>query len=97
GWSREQAVAYALDKQIGFTPEAAAAYVDRIAVSPGQMVSYGFGELEILKLRREAEHALGARFEIREFHDRVLAHGTITLPMLREAVRRWIEATKQVH
>jgi len=95
GWSRDQAIAYALEKQMGFTPEAAAAYVDRIAVSPGQMVSYGFGELEIVELRRRAQAELGARFDIRAFHSCVLEHGTITLAMLKEAVGRWIEETKR--
>ena len=90
GWTREQAIAYVVQKQIIYTPDEAASYVDGIAVWPGQMVSYGVGELEILTLRREAEVQLGQRFDIRTFHACVLAHGAITLPMLREAVTRWI-------
>jgi len=94
GWTRERAIAYAMDKQIGFSPEAAAAYVDRIAVSPGQMVSYGAGELAIRRLRARAEAELGQRFDIRAFHELVLSQGAITLPMLSELVVRWIEEQK---
>ena len=94
GWSRERAIAYAMQKQISFTPDEAAAYVDTIAVWPGQVVSYGVGELEILTLRRQAEAELGRRFDIKAFHGRVLAHGAITLPMLRQAVAHWIAAER---
>jgi uncharacterized protein (DUF885 family) len=97
GWSRERAIAYVLQKQIGFTPVDAASYVDRIAIWPGQMVSYGVGELEILTLRRQAEAELGRRFDIKGFHECVLAHGAITLPMLRQAVTHWIAEESSAH
>jgi uncharacterized protein (DUF885 family) len=90
GWTRQQAIDYALAKQPGNTPERAAKYVDRISVLPGQMTTYGVGELEILALREEARQALGSRFDVREFHDRVLGNGSITLGMLREVIRQWI-------
>jgi uncharacterized protein (DUF885 family) len=90
GWTREQAVAWVKQKQVSFSDDAAASYVDRIAVWPGQMVSYGVGELEILSLRREAEAALGARFDVRAFHAELLRHGAIPLPMARKAMTRWI-------
>jgi len=61
-----------------------------IALWPGRMVSYGVGELEIVTLRRRAEVQLGQRFDVKGFHGCVLAHGAITLPMLREAVTHWI-------
>jgi uncharacterized protein (DUF885 family) len=48
------------------------------------------GNLEIRKIRPEAERSLGARLDIREFHDRVLGNGGVTLPMLRHQVERWI-------
>lgn len=90
GWSREQAIEYRLSKQIIVNSEAASDYVDRIAVLPGQMTTYGVGEREILALRERARQALGDRFDIREFHDRVLENGSITLGMLEEVVERWI-------
>jgi uncharacterized protein (DUF885 family) len=63
----------------------------RFAVLPGQITAYDTGALEIRALRAEAEQKLGTRFDLRRFHDRVLAHGAITLPMLRESIGRWIE------
>jgi len=91
GWTREQAIDYTLSKQVGMTPEEAGAYVDRIVVWPGQMVTYGAGESEIVRLRGEAERTLGKKFDIRAFHDRVIGHGAVTLPMLRAQVREWIK------
>jgi len=90
GWSREQAIEYTLSKQGGMSPEQAASYVDRVYVLPAQMTTYGLGEQEILALRDRARQALGDRFDLREFHDRVLENGVITLGMLREVVERWI-------
>jgi uncharacterized protein (DUF885 family) len=92
GWTREAAMAWVSSKQVGFSPELIEAYVDRIAVCPGEMLSYGFGEREFLLLRREAEAALGSKFKIKTFHKRVLAQA-VPLPMLREVVTRWIRET----
>ena len=90
GWTRERAVAWALSKQLAFSPEGAEAYVDRIAVCPGEMLSYGVGEREFLELRREARAALGPRFDIKTFHDRLLARGAMPLPMVRAIITQWI-------
>ncbi len=76
------------------TPERAAIDVDRRIGWPGQGYSYQVGQLEIRRLRNQAERDLGPKFDIREFHDRVLENGTITLPMLRVVIERWIAATK---
>jgi hypothetical protein len=56
----------------------------------------GTGALEFFALREQAMAALGERFDIREFHDVVLGSGTVTLPMLREQVRIWLESKKAV-
>jgi uncharacterized protein (DUF885 family) len=90
GWTRENAAAWVTSKQIGFSPEEVEAYLDRIAVCPGEMVSYGFGEREFIALRHEAELALGPKFDIKAFHERVLAHGALPLPLLRAIITRWI-------
>jgi len=45
-------------------------------------------------LRAEAEHALGPRFDLREFHDRVLEHGSLPLPVLRRRIEAWIASKK---
>ena len=95
GWTRERAIAYITEKVVGFSPEATAAYVDRIAVWPGSMVSYGAGELTIRRLRSRAQTELGERFDLRAFHELVLSQGAITLSMLTELVGRWIDTQKQ--
>jgi uncharacterized protein (DUF885 family) len=57
---------------------------------PGQALSYMVGRLEIQELRREATVELGRRFDVRAFHDLILATGPVPLPALGGAVRRWI-------
>ncbi len=90
GWTREEAIEYMLahtaEGRDGISSE-----IDRYAAVPGQATSYLLGSLEIQRLRRHAEAALGERFDIREFHDRVLANGGVTLPMLATHVDAWIE------
>ena len=94
GWTREQATAFMADSG-RFTPEESAATVDRIAMWPGQLTAYDTGALEFFALREQAEQALGDRFDIREFHDILLESGTVTLPMLREQVRVWLESKEK--
>jgi uncharacterized protein (DUF885 family) len=88
-WTREQAVAYALESG-NFTPETAEDLVDRIAIWPGQLTAYDTGGLEIFALRRMAEERLGRAFDIREFHERILENGALPLGALREHVEAWI-------
>lgn len=95
GWSREEAIEYAMSKQVSWTREAAETYVDRIAVWPGQMTTYGAGELEFIRLRRQAEAALGDAFDIREFHDQALGNGSVTLIMLRRQINDWLASHGQ--
>lgn len=90
GWSRDSAVQYV---KAGGWPEAEA-MVDRVVVWPGQLTAYDTGALEILALREQAKRELGSRFDIREFHDQLLANGAITLPMLRQVVEHWIASKK---
>jgi uncharacterized protein (DUF885 family) len=89
GWSREDAIRYLTDHTT--ESEAAATYeVDRYISGPGQAVSYLLGRLEISRLRRLAEDRLGARFDISDFHDRLLEDGSITLSALRQKIERWV-------
>jgi uncharacterized protein (DUF885 family)/dipeptidyl aminopeptidase/acylaminoacyl peptidase len=91
GWSRDKAVTYL--KATGlFDEPAAEAMVDRIAVLPGQLTAYDTGGLEILALRTEAQATLGDRFDIRQFHQRVLEQGIVPLAELGAHVHAWIEA-----
>jgi len=64
--------------------------IDRYIAWPGQALSYKMGELKITELRRLAERKLGARFDIREFHDAVLRNGALPLEMLEEQVQAYI-------
>ncbi|HET9371872.1 MAG TPA: DUF885 domain-containing protein [Vicinamibacterales bacterium] len=89
GWSRQQAVDYLLSH----TTETAAranAEIDRYIAVPGQATAYMIGNLEIRRLRTEAEQKLGAKFDLREFHDLVLQDGTVPLRALGEKVARWM-------
>jgi uncharacterized protein (DUF885 family) len=92
GWTRQQAIDYELAHTTR-TPVQAAIDVDRRIGWPGQGYSYQIGGLEIRRLRTEAERKLGPKFDVRAFHDRVLEDGTITLPMLRDKIARWLAAS----
>ena len=93
GWTREQAIEYML-AHTAENRQAVENEVDRYIVWPGQATAYMLGNLEIRRLREQAERELGDRFDIREFHDQVLEDGTVTLPMLRAKIERWIAAEK---
>lgn len=91
GWSRQQAIDFLTEN----TPLAINNIdneVDRYINTPGQALAYKIGQLEILALRKQAEDTLGDRFDIRGFHDTVLAGGAVPLPMLRARVEAWIAA-----
>jgi uncharacterized protein (DUF885 family) len=65
--------------------------VDRYICWPGQALAYKLGEIEIFRLRREAERRLGSKFNIGRFHDAVLENGAVSLPVLRDLIERFIE------
>jgi len=89
-WSREQAVQYYLDNIPN--PEGdVRAEIDRYIVWPGQATAYKIGMLKIQALRKEAEERLGDKFDIREFHDVVLANGSVPLEVLEELVNDWVK------
>jgi uncharacterized protein (DUF885 family) len=89
GWTREQTVRFVAESG-RFDDETARSLVDRVAMWPGQLTAYDTGALEFFSLRKQAQEALGSRFDIREFHTIVLENGTVTLPMLREQVTHWL-------
>lgn len=93
GWTREQAIDYML-RHTAETRQAVENEVDRYIGWPGQATAYMLGNLEIRRLRETAERELGDRFDIRTFHDKVLEDGTVTLPMLRAKIDRWIAEEK---
>jgi len=89
GWTRQQAMDYMLENTAE-GHDGVAQEVDRYAAVPGQAVSYLLGSLEIQRLRANAERILGDRFDIREFHDRLLANGSVPLPLLAVEIDQWI-------
>jgi uncharacterized protein (DUF885 family) len=93
GWSRQQVIDFMVESGRFSAAEADDA-VDRFAIQPGQVTAYDSGGLEIMALRREAEAALGARFDIRQFHQRVLENGAIPLTALRANISAWIAAQR---
>ncbi|AXI99576.1 Uncharacterized conserved protein, DUF885 familyt [Cyclonatronum proteinivorum] len=90
GWTRQQAIDYMAENS-ALTLLNIRNEVDRYIFWPGQALAYKTGEIKIRELRREAEEALGDSFDIRAFHDMVLANGSITLEVLEQEVRAWID------
>jgi uncharacterized protein (DUF885 family) len=88
GWSRDQAIDYFRTH----APEASLAEVDRYISWPGQALAYKLGQLEIVRLRQQAEQQLGAAFDVRDFHDVVLRGGVLPLELLHEQVEHYIQA-----
>ncbi|MFT3978411.1 MAG: DUF885 family protein [Sphingomonas bacterium] len=89
GWSRDKALAYMRDN-LALSEHEITTEVDRYIAWPGQAVSYKLGELEIRKLRKEAEAALGPKFDQRKFHDAILALGSVPLTVLDERIKQFI-------
>jgi uncharacterized protein (DUF885 family) len=90
GWSRQRAIAY-MTARTALSHHEIETEVDRYISWPGQALSYKLGELTFKRLRHKAEKALGPAFDVRTFHDAVLLHGAVTLPVLEELVDRYID------
>ena len=82
-WTRQQAIDYGIE----------ASEVERYVVYPGQACAYMIGQLKLVELRERARYTLGDRFSIRDFHDVVLATGTVPLDLLERQVDAYIRAT----
>jgi len=93
GWTRQQAIDYMLAHTAEGEHEVASE-VDRYIIWPGQATAYMIGMLEIRAARDEAERAMGARFDIKAFHDRVLEDGGVPLTFVRGKIRAWTGASK---
>jgi uncharacterized protein (DUF885 family) len=89
GWSRQQAIDYLMENS-ALTLAEVTSEVDRYITWPAQALSYKIGELRIKALRRKAETALGADFDIRSFHDAVVGNGSLAIDVLEEIVGEWI-------
>jgi uncharacterized protein (DUF885 family) len=88
-WTREQAIDYMVsvtgDQRSTLTSE-----VERYAVWPGQACAYMVGREEINRLREKARVALGSRFDLKAFHDVLLANGSMPLTVMERVVDQWI-------
>ncbi len=92
-WTREEAVQYYLNNIPN--PEGdVRAEIDRYIVWPGQATAYKIGMIKIQDLRKDAEKQLGDKFDIREFHDVILANGSVPLKVLEELVEDWVKSKK---
>lgn len=91
GWSKARALAYMIDIS-GLAPSAAENEIDRYIVWPAQATSYKLGHSEIVRAREAARASMGARFDIKGFHDVVLRSGPQPLEQLRASVERWSRA-----
>lgn len=93
GWTREQVIRYMLDNSAESETQSTAE-AERYIAWPGQALAYKIGELKIRQLRTRAETALGAKFDVREFHAEVLKDGSVPLDVLEQKIDRWIAAKK---
>ena len=89
GWTRAQAVSY-FEANSALAEQNIDTEVDRYIAWPGQSLSYMIGELDIQRLRKKAEGALGTRFDVKAFHAAVLEHGALPLTVLDRVIDRWI-------
>ncbi len=89
GWTRQQALDY-LASNTALSIHEVTTEIDRYISWPAQALSYKLGEYTIWQLRHEAESRLGEGFDIRAFHDFILALGSVPLEVLKDEVKRWV-------
>jgi uncharacterized protein (DUF885 family) len=93
-WKREEALDF-FRKNAPKTEQDIANEVDRYISWPGQALAYKIGELKLKDLRARAERELGAKFDVRAFHDFVLLDGALPLEILERRVNEWIKSQRQ--
>jgi uncharacterized protein (DUF885 family) len=93
-WTREQMVDF-FHEHSSVDEPSVQAEVDRYVAWPSQALAYKIGQLKLLELRERAKKELGAKFDIRAFHDQVLDSGALPLDVLEERVNAWIAETKK--
>lgn len=91
GWSREKSIQYMLDNS-SMAGSDVESEVERYIANPGQALGYKIGQIRIRELRSKSEAALGARFDIKEFHSQILRDGALPLDVLEAKIDRWIES-----
>ena len=90
GWTREKAIQYSLaneaESEASIIPE-----IERYMAIPGQALSYKIGQLKIMELRKKAQDKMGAKFDIKKFHEKVLESGVMPLALLENKINVWIK------
>jgi uncharacterized protein (DUF885 family) len=92
-WSREEAIDYLKDNTPNPEGDITKA-IERYIVMPGQATAYMIGKIKIVELRERAKEELGDAFDIREFHDVIIASGPVPLNIMEERVDAYIAATR---
>ena len=90
GWTRSQAIEFMLENS-ALAKNNIVNEVDRYITWPGQALAYKTGQLDMMRLRQEAKTRLGARFDIRKFHDALLCNGAVPLEALRQLIHAHVE------
>ncbi|CAN1570224.1 Protein of unknown function DUF885 [Flavobacteriaceae bacterium] len=90
GWTREQAIDYSLANEAE-SRESITTEIERYMAIPGQALSYKIGQLKIMELRKKAETKMGAQFDIKKFHEKVLESGVLPLALLENKINEWIK------
>ncbi|MEP2936124.1 MAG: DUF885 domain-containing protein [Gilvibacter sp.] len=93
GWTRDQVVDF-MASNTALSIHEVNTETDRYISWPGQALSYKIGELKIRELREKAQSQLGAKFDIRDFHEVILEQGTVTLAILEQRINNYIQKTK---
>ncbi len=92
-WTRQQVVDYFHDHSAIDEPSVQSE-TDRYMAWPAQALGYKIGQLEILKLRQYSKDQLGAKFDLRSFHDEVLSGGALPMDVLRTRIHEWVAQQK---
>ncbi len=95
GWTRQQATAFMQERLLQSDAEIDSEILRYAIASPAQALAYKLGAAHIQQQRHRAEAALGARFDIRRFHDAVLGSGSLPPSILAKHIDWWIEQEKQ--
>ncbi|ABV85424.1 protein of unknown function DUF885 [Shewanella pealeana ATCC 700345] len=93
GWSRQQAIDF-MASNTALSMHNVNTEIDRYINWPGQALSYKIGELTIKRLRAQAEVELGENFDIRAFHDAILANGSVPMSVLEQQINDFIATQK---
>ena len=93
GWTRQQAIRFMLENS-SLNEGVVVAEVERYIANPGQALGYKIGQLEILRLRRDAEVTLGDSFDIKAFHRQVLTTGVVPMSVLNTQMQEWVQRQK---